>query len=116
MSQLKAILRDFIGNAWYAYSACCMAKLILEGLEATNGGCVNVRKPFLVSSGDKSRSGNRNIKLLSASELEVQYSFDGRGKFLHFSAMFPEKFVPLVEELVEKSKAERSQLWCSNIT
>jgi len=103
----KKLLRDFIGNTWYAYSACCMAKLILEGLEATNGGCVNVRKPFLVSSGDKSRSGNRNIKLLGASELRVQYPFDGQGKFLHFSVMFPEKFVPLVEELVEKAKQSR---------
>jgi len=103
----KTSLRDFIGNAWYAYSACCMAKLILEGLEATNGGYASVRKPFLVSSGDKSRSGNRNIKLLSTSELEVRYPFEGRGKFLHFSVMFPEKFVPLVEELVEKAKQSK---------
>ena len=59
----KVILRPFINNTWYAYSACCVAKLIAEGLETTEGKYANVRKPFLVSSGDKSRSGNRNIRL-----------------------------------------------------
>ncbi len=64
-SKGKTLLRDFINNTWYAYSACCMAKLILEGLEATEGEYANVRKPFFVSSGDKSHLGNRNIRLLS---------------------------------------------------
>jgi len=81
-----------------------VAKLILEGLEATDGNYANVRKPFLVSSGDKSHLGNRNVKLLNVNELEVLYPFEGRGKFLHFSIRFPEKFVPLVKELIDKAK------------
>ena len=103
-SKGKTVLRDFINNTWYAYSACCMAKLILECLEATDGSYANVRKPFLVSSGDKSRLGNRNIRLLSTNELKVLYPFEGRGKFLHFSIKFPEKFIPLVKELIKRAK------------
>ncbi len=32
------------------------------------------------------------------------YPFEDRGKFLHFSIRFPEKFIPLVEELIERAK------------
>lgn len=104
----KTALRGFMNNAWYAYSAFCAAKLILEGLEATDGGYADVKKPFLISSGDKSRAGNRNIRLLDASVLGVLYPFEGRGEFLRFSVRFPRKFVPLVEELIEQ--AERGEI------
>ncbi|MHC1636153.1 MAG: hypothetical protein ACXQTS_06000 [Candidatus Methanospirareceae archaeon] len=97
----KTVMRGFIGNTWYAYSACCEAKLILRGLKATDGDYASIGKPFLVSSGDRSRRGNRNIRLLSVRELEVLYPFGGRGEFLRFSVKFPGKFIPLVEELID---------------
>ena len=103
-SKGKMILKSFINNTWYAYSACCMAKLVLEGLGAMDGEYANIRKPFLVSSGDKSRSGNRNIRLLSLNELVIPYPFDGRGKYLKFSIRIPEKFMNLVEDLINLSK------------
>jgi len=81
-----------------------MAKLILGGLEATEGEYANIRKPFLVSSGDKSRSGNRNIRLLSLDELIILYPFDGKGKFLKFSIKIPEEFANLFEDLVNLAR------------
>ena len=107
-SKGKTILRPFINNTWYAYSACCMAKLILGGLEATEGEYANIEKPFLVSSGDKSRSGNRNIRLSSLDELVILYPFDGRGKLLKFSIKIPEKFASLFEDLVNLAKDNKT--------
>jgi len=104
ISETKMIVRGKVNNVWYAYSASCFAKLIFEGLEEEKTW-VKILKPFLVSSGDRSRKGNRNIRIEDINTLLVLYPFDGRGKFLKFSMNVPEKFHPVIEDLIREARA-----------
>ena len=103
---VNAILKELrrMLNKAYGDSAYKVAKAIVEGCKFNGGNPrhVKVRKLFIVSEGEASRFGNRNIRLESTSMVKVKYPYDG--SWLTFKARFGEKYLPLIEELVKLAK------------
>jgi len=97
---VKEITREL--NLGYADTIYKIAKLIVEGARSnsSNPMKIEIRKPFIASRGFSANKGNRNIRLLSTDELQVNIPWRG---WARYRVMFGEKYVPLVEELVESA-------------
>ena len=65
---------------------------------------VRIRKLFIVSRGFSSNKGNRNIRLLSTNELQVNVPWKG---WLRFKVAFGERYISLVSELVKKALSRK---------
>ena len=93
-------------NLGYADTIYKLTKLIVEGarLNGSNPLKVRIRKLFIVSRGFLANKGNRNIRLLSTSELHVNIPWRG---WVKFRVLFGERYIPLVNELVEKALSKQ---------
>ena len=94
-------------NKAYADSAFKTAKAIVEGC-LFNGGNplhIEVRKLFIVSEGEASRLGNRNVKFEGTDIIKVKYPYDG--SWLSLRAEFGGEQLPLVKELVDLAERRR---------
>lgn len=106
----NAILRELRGmmNKAYGDSAYKVAKTLIEGCKYN--GCdsrrIKIRRLFIVSEGEASRQGNRNVRFESARMVRVKYPYNR--SWLLFEARFGEKYLPLVEELVALAKRKET--------
>ncbi len=94
-------------NKAYGDSAYKVAKALVEG-SRFNGGIpmhIEVRKLFIVSEGESSRLGNRNVRFESTNTVKVKYPHDGT--WLTFKACFGEKHLPIIRELTELAKQKK---------
>ena len=99
-------LRNMLNKA-YGDSAYKTAKTLVEGCKHNGGNPrhIRVKKLFIVSEGEASRFGNRNIRFESTSMVKVKYPYDG--SWLIFKACFGEKHLPLIKELVELARQKK---------
>ena len=99
-------LRSMLNKA-YGVSAYRVAKAIVEGCRFHN--CdprrIEVMKLFIVSVGEASKLGNRNVRLESTDTVRIKYPYDG--SWLTFRACFGEEYLPLVRELVELARQRK---------
>jgi len=93
-------------NLRYADTIYKLAKLIVEGAKCNNSNPlkVKIRKLFIASRGFTVNKGNRNIRLLSSNELEINILWKG---WIRFKVLFGRKYIPLVNELVKKALAKK---------
>lgn len=96
-------LRGMLNKA-YGDSAYKVARAIVKGCRLNGGDPrhIKVRGLFIVSEGEASRSGNRNVRVEATDVVRIKYPFDG--SWLTFKARFGERYLPLVQELVELAK------------
>jgi IS605 OrfB family transposase len=94
-------------NKAYADSAFKTAKAIVEGCSFNGGNPlhIEVRKLFIVSEGEASRLGNRNVRFEGTDVVKVKYPYDG--SWLSLKAEFGEEHLPLVKELVDLAERRR---------
>jgi len=97
-------LYNTLPNYIYLESAYKNAELIVEGCRANNGDPkhIHIRKLFIVSRGNKHDCGNRNVKLIPRDrffEVLIKYPWDG--SWIRARALFGEKYIPLLRELVD---------------
>jgi len=103
------ILKELRGmlNKAYADSAYKLAKAMVEG--CLFNGCnplhIEVRKPFIISEGESSRLGNRNVRLEDTNIVKVKYPYDG--SWITLRAEFGERYLPLLRELVELARRKK---------
>ncbi len=97
---VKEITKEL--NLGYADTIYKLAKLIVEGARHNNSNPLKgrIRKLFIASRGFAANKGNRNIRLLSTNELQVNIPRKG---WIRFKVVFGEQYIPLVNELVEKA-------------
>jgi len=102
---VKELTREL--NLGYADTIYKLAKLIVEGARHSNSNPLKVRtrRVFIASRGFSSNKGNRNIRLLSSSELEVNIPRKG---WVKFRVLFGEQYIPLIRELAEKSLSRKA--------
>jgi len=105
----NSVLRELrrMLNKAYADSAYKAAKTMMEGC-IFNGGNplhIEVKKPFIVSEGESSRLGNRNVRLEDTCLVKVKYPYDG--SWITLRAEFGEKYLPLLRELVDLAKQKK---------
>ena len=99
-------LRSMLNKA-YGDSAYKVAKAIVEGCRF-NGGephHVKIRRLFIVSEGETSRLGNRNVRLESTDLVRVKYPYDR--SWILFKVRFGRNYLPLIRELVELAKQRK---------
>lgn len=105
----KEILRKMrrMLNKAYGDSAYKLAKTLVEGCRFNGGNPrhIKIRKLFIVSEGEASRLGNRNVRLHSTNTVKIRYPYDD--SWLIFRAQFGEKYLPLIYELIEHTKTKR---------
>ncbi|MEM1796823.1 MAG: hypothetical protein QXM97_03705 [Zestosphaera sp.] len=105
----KAVLRELrsILNKAYGDSAFKLAKAIVESAGVNDGNPlkVEIRKLFIVSEGETSRQGNRNVRLDDSGIVRIKYPYDR--SWLIFKARFGEEYVPLVKELSELARSKK---------
>ena len=101
---VKEITKEL--NLGYADTIYKLAKLIAEGAKHNGSNPLRVRigKLFIVSRGFSSNKGNRNIRLLSTNELQVNIPWKG---LLRFKVAFGERYISLVSELVKKALSRK---------
>jgi len=101
---VKEITREL--NLGYADTIYKLAKLIVKGAKHNNSNPlkIKVRKLFVASRGFTSNKGNRNIRLLSTSELQVNIPWKG---WVKYRALFGKRYIPIVRELAEKALSKR---------
>ncbi|RLG83437.1 MAG: transposase [Thermoprotei archaeon] len=97
---VKEITKEL--NLGYADTIYKLAKLIVEGVKhnGSNPLKIRVRKLFIASRGFSSNKGNRNIRLLSTNELQVNIPWRG---WIKYKAVFGGRYIPLVKELVKRA-------------
>jgi len=85
-SEVKRRITKYLSNAWYSTSAIKRAKLYL------NQPYLKLRKPQLFSVGSRDEKGNRNIKLVSTSEVLIKIPHaTGEHSWLKARVKFGEK-------------------------
>ncbi len=93
-SEVKRRITKYLSNAWYSTSAIKRAKLYL------NQPYLKLRKPQLFSVGSRDEKGNRNIKLVSTSEVLIKIPHaTGEHSWLKARVKFGEKHIPIIREL-----------------
>ena len=97
---VKEITREL--NLGYADTIYKLAKLIVKGARRNNSNPlkIRIRRLFIISRGFASNKGNRNIRLLSTNELQVNIPRKG---WIRFKVVFGEQYIPLINELVKKA-------------
>ncbi len=105
----NSVLRELrrVLNKAYADSAYKVAKAIVRGCVFNGGNPLNieVKKLFIVSEGESSRLGNRNVRLEDTHIVKVKYPYDG--SWITLRAEFGEKHLPLLRELVDSAKQKK---------
>jgi len=105
----NSVLRELrrVLNKAYADSAYKAAKAMVEGCVFNDGNPLNieVKKPFIVSEGESSRLGNRNVRLEDTCLVKVKHPYDG--SWITLQAEFGEKYLPLLRELVDLAKQKK---------
>jgi IS605 OrfB family transposase len=105
----NSVLRELrrVLNKAYADSAYKVAKAIVRGcvFNGSNPLNIEVKKLFIVSEGDSSRLGNRNVRLEDTHIVKVKYPYDG--SWITLRAEFGEKYLPLLRELVDSAKQKK---------
>ncbi len=99
-------LRRMLNKA-YGDSAYKVAKAIVEGCKRNKGDSrrIEVRKLFIVSEGEASRFGNRNVRLESTDTVRIRYPYDS--SWIVFQARFGEEYLPLLKEVVELARQRK---------
>jgi IS605 OrfB family transposase len=99
-------LRKVLNKA-YADSAYKVAKAMVKGCTFNGGNPLNieVKKLFIVSEGESSRLGNRNVRLEDTCLVKVKYPYDG--SWITLRAEFGEKYLQLLRELVDSAKQKK---------
>ncbi len=105
----NSILRELrrMLNKAYGDSAYKIAKALVEGCRF-NGGepkHIKIKKLFIVSMGEASRFGNRNVRLQSTDLVRIKYPYDK--SWLIFRVRFGEKYLKLIKELIELAKRKK---------
>jgi len=95
---IKVVTKEL--NLGYADTIYKLARFIVEGCMFNNGEPfkIRIRKVFLASRGFSSNKGNRNIRLISTSEVLVRTP---DRKWIKLYVKFGKKYLPLVKELVD---------------
>ncbi len=105
----KEILRKLrrILNKAYGDSAYKLAKTLVEGCRysGSNPRHIKIRKLFVISEGEAARFGNRNVRLESTDTVKVKYPYDS--SWLIFRARFGNRYLPLIQELMELAKTKK---------
>jgi predicted transposase len=103
----NSILRELrrMLNKAYADSAYKIAKAIVEGSLSTGGDPlhIEVKKLFIISEGESSRFGNRNVRFESTALVKVKYG----GSWIHLRAEFGGKYLPLLRELIDLANQKK---------
>jgi len=101
---VREITREL--NLGYADTIYKIAKLIVEGVRnnGSNPLKIEIKKLFIASRGFSANRGNRNIRLLSTNELQINIPWRG---WIKYKVLFGEKYIPLVEELIEKTFSKK---------
>jgi predicted transposase len=102
----NSVLRELrrVLNKAYADSAYKVAKAMVRGCVFNGGNPLNieVKKLFIISEGESSRLGNRNVRLEDTHIVKVKYPYDG--SWIALRAEFGEKYLPLLRELIDLAK------------
>ena len=105
----NSVLRELrrVLNKAYADSAYKVAKAMVKGCVFNGGNPLNieVKKLFIVSEGESSRLGNRNVRLEDTCLVKVKYPYDG--SWITLRAEFGEKYLQLLRELVDSAKQKK---------
>ena len=99
-------LRNMLNKA-YGDSAYKVAKAIVEGCRF-NGGeprHIKIKRLFIVSEGEASRFGNRNVRLETTDIVKVRYPYDK--SWIILRTCFGRKYLSLVREVSELAKQRR---------
>jgi len=101
LRELRAML-----NKAYGGSAYKVAKSLVEGAKFNGGNPrhVRVKKLFIISEGEASRFGNRNVRFNNISTIRIRYPHNN--SWLTFKVCFGAKYIPLIEELTRQAKAK----------
>ncbi|OYT47981.1 MAG: hypothetical protein B6U85_03885 [Desulfurococcales archaeon ex4484_42] len=107
--KVNDILKELRGmlNKAYGDSAYKVAKAIVEGCRF-NGGepqHVKIRRLFIVSEGEASRLGNRNVRIESTDLARIKYPYDK--SWILLKVRFGKKYLPLIRELIELIKQRK---------
>jgi len=99
-------LRSMLNKA-YGDSAYKVAKTIVEGCRFNGGEShhIKIRRLFIVSEGEASRLGNRNVRLESTDVVKVRYPYDK--SWIVLKVHFGRKYLPLAREVSELAKQRR---------
>ncbi|MCD6301571.1 MAG: hypothetical protein J7L82_05825 [Staphylothermus sp.] len=99
-------LRSMLNKA-YGDSAYKIAKTIVKGCEFNGGNPrhIKVKKLFIISNGESSRFGNRNVRFESINIMKVKYPYDG--SWIMLRAAFGRKYVSLIQDVVELTKEKK---------
>ena len=99
-------LRRMLNKA-YADSAFNQAKAVVRACLATGGDPrkIEIGKLFIISEGESSRMGNRNIRFEDTNIVKVKYPYDG--SWIQLKARFGEKYLSPLKELVELAKQKK---------
>ena len=102
---VKEVTREL--NLGYADTIYKIAKLIVRGAKHNDSNPlkIRIRKLFIASRGFTSNKGNRNIRLLSTNELQV--NIPPHKRWVRFKVVFGKRYIPLVKELVEKALSKK---------
>jgi len=97
-------LYSVLPNYVYLESAYKHAELVVDGCMVNSGDPrrIHIRKLFIVSRGNKYDRGNRNVKLMPRDkffEVLIRYPWDD--SWIKGRALFGEKYVPLLRELID---------------
>jgi len=105
----NSVLRELrrVLNKAYADSAYKVAKAMVRGCVFNGGNPLNieVKKLFIISEGESSRLGNRNVRLEDTCLVKVKYPHDG--SWITLRAEFGEKYLQLLRELVDSAKQKK---------
>jgi IS605 OrfB family transposase len=105
----NSVLRELrrVLNKAYADSAYKVAKAMVRGCVFNGGNPLNieVKKLFIISEGESSRLGNRNVRLEDTCLVKVKYPYDG--SWITLRAEFGEKYLQLLRELVDSAKQKK---------
>jgi len=103
----NSILRELrrMLNKAYADSAYKIAKAIVGGSLSTGEDPlhIEVKKLFIISEGESSRFGNRNVRFESTALVKVKYG----GSWIHLRAEFGEKYLPLLREPIDLANQKK---------
>ncbi len=108
-------LAKILPSSIYGETAYKYAKLLVEGAreQVNNEVIVNrisTKRKWIASRGGVTWRGNLNIKLISTDKVLVRY-YDG--EWLEFKVRFGEKYLPLVNELIELANQKRTSYGAS---
>jgi hypothetical protein len=93
---------DLLPDCVYLETACKNAKLIVEGLEASNGSKCEIESYWISSRGNRFDRGNRNIKLVPREnhfDVLIKYPWDRM--WIEAKAYFGERYIGMLRELID---------------